>query len=89
MVEFCDPMSGYCELSGGFDVGVGDRNSTPVGTSNMFVKCHGKPENHKSMIIEKLLSVYGKELMLLCKKNWEGLVHFSYLNVRNVGFHHL
>jgi hypothetical protein len=34
-------------LSGGFDVGVGDRNSTPVGTSNMFVKCHGKPENHK------------------------------------------
>jgi hypothetical protein len=40
-------MSGNCVFSGEFDVGVGDRNSAPVGTSNMFVKCHGEPENHE------------------------------------------
>jgi hypothetical protein len=47
MEEFCDPTSGNCVLSGELNVRVGDINSTPVGTSNMFVKCHGKPENHK------------------------------------------
>jgi hypothetical protein len=54
MEEFCDPPSGSCVLSGEFNVRIGDRNSTPVGTSNMFVKCHGEPEN------DKLLYDHGK-----------------------------
>jgi hypothetical protein len=33
---------------GEVDVGDGDKNSTLVGASNLLVKCHGEPENHKS-----------------------------------------
>ena len=53
MAEFCDPTSGSCVVSGEFDVGEVDKNSSLVGASNLLVKCHGEPENHK------LLCYYG------------------------------
>ncbi len=45
--EFCDPTSGSCVVSGEVDVRDADKNSTLVGTSNLFMKCHDELENHK------------------------------------------
>jgi hypothetical protein len=61
MAEFCDPTSGSCVVSVEFDVRDGDKNSTLVGTSNLFVKCHGEPENHK------LLYGHGRSALII----WE------------------
>jgi hypothetical protein len=61
-------------------VRIGARNSTPVGTSNIVTV--SQKTTNSSMIIVKLLSVYGEQELLLYKKSLEGLAHFSYLNVR-------
>jgi len=34
-------------VSGEVDMRDTDKNSTLVGTSNLFMKCHDEPENHK------------------------------------------
>jgi len=46
VVQFGFPLFSL-GVSGEVDVREGDKNSTFVGISNLFMKCHGEPENHK------------------------------------------
>jgi hypothetical protein len=41
---------------------------------------------NRFVIMGQLLSVYGKYILMLWEKKWEGSVHSSYLNVRNMWF---
>jgi len=94
MAEFCDPTSAsdkHLCLFVRFHENICWSNLPKIAHLSALKLCPwnvtvSQKTTNCAMIMVKILSVYCKYILLIWQKKWEGSVHSSYLNVRNVWF---